>query len=944
MKKVSKLKRMGVKSVNYNENTILINNSFSKNTELLYSVDYQDIDNLKGIKNINFADETKGVKFQDKANKNGFTLSKRVRGKQQVVDINKVKKVSYAQKVFNVSTANNLEIQIYQNLEDIKKIITTNVNNVLYTINSVYKDVAGDDIDIFDKIGQVKVSVDWYNFCRDNPQKRELWEDVYLPNFIKVLERYGLVTKKSKQTNYIKWLQYVVFKNRKNRYCPELRPNEINIIENLIKDSMVNSYLMDLAFTPVSKFVKEANEIPLFDYKFHNERVKRVVLKKLAEDKILKTCEIPLDTKETAYNYLRLISAIRMFAVHNQQGIKLNKNSFVNDNAKRDVEDFTKRFVKSNYKYFCILHDLYGNENVFDAFYNYTILDDARNIQISAEKIKKYITNQVDITKDVSKEKLSEYQNKFKTLSMFLITSYLKEHEDKLNEIIINLKECGSEDEKEKVYQTCANEFIRIFGEFKDVRQVISKYVGKINNIQKFDFHPKLFLYHKSLFYEYIYVMSKFLTIKECRNLFSNLINKYESILSLLELAEIAGLGINQETFRSHMMLFMTDDVAEINPLHKYNISKILFQLKLLRGIRTRDNTTEDSFQMEIERIYQLFNSTTVSLEDLKKELNCGENGGAVKNKFSLKPLKSYLKNDVFLSKQYQYISAYSSTALCNKIMKNREIIRFVIENMVDASNKDNSPMKTYLARVYHDFLGEQVDVLSKNYLLNKKQIEKLIDEVHAVSLEKLIDTIFNKTNKNYKVLVKLYINICYLLLKNINATNSAYLIQIQDYEKLHWVIYRECDKIVYDLSIVNHFMQNSPNKNCRSYRQLVSLLNQDYIKQYVQKPEYEMLTLKYRNVVAHGSLLNDLEVSDFDFMQIKKVTSYFALYQTLIQARLINRTKRVWGEKFNELFVDGNEKSYSTKLCIAMNMPYAYNISRFNNNTIEKYAIKKNN
>lgn len=955
MKKATNIKRMGVKSVHYKDNTVFVEDSFSKETSLLYSLQYDDIDSLDTCQKVEkFYDKSK-VNVTDILNKRGFELSKILKNETLKSRVEKVKNVSYLQNKFNISKTNNIEIQIYNNFEDIKKIITTYFNNVLYTINSLYKDVSNDSSFIFDKIGSLKVGVDWDNFLNDSPSLKQKWEQEYLPNFQKVLNRFGLKTEKNLQINYIKCIQYVAQKNGyKTDFTTKINEKIKQKLDNLLKNEENNQYLLKLALTPTNEFCPEANKIVLYKYFFKNKRIERIVLNKLENDEVLKNLEQKIDENKTVYNYLRLFSAIRQYVVHNNQKIRIENNTHINDNPKRDVAEFASKFAKNNYKYFCILKSLYEqDEDIFNKFYEYTIFEDSKNMGVSMQVVKKKISSLVDITQDVEKENLSEYQNKFKTLVIFVVTEYLKANTEELENIVKNLKECPTLEDKDKIYQDFAKKLVTEFDEFKQLREAIKMYKGEVKKTQNFEFYPKAYLTNQSVFFNAIYVMSKFLTQKESRLMFSKILNKYQSIKNLLEIANLVDVKISQETLRNHKTLFVLDIKDTSNEeyqeyLQEYNIKKIIQQLKILKSIRTKDITTKDYFVNETERIFDLFKCDKIDYDEFKQSLSFDENEEVSKSKFKLKPLKSYLKNEVYLSKQYQYISNFSSTRLCKKIMSNKNLITLVINNMLDKNNPECVQMQQYIARVYHDFKGEVVDIKSSEYMLSENQIEELVDYLHSFKIDDVVDTIFQHTDKNYKVIVRLYMNVCYLIIKNIVTQNSSYIVQIQDYENLYskinnlFMIEAKDRKTNYDLCVVNDFLQNSPNKTCRSYKQLQSLLQKDYIKNYINKAEYLDLLTKYRNAVVHMSLFNDLEAQDFDFNSITNVKSYFGLYQILLQQSLKPFAARVWGEDYYELFEKDNKKQYSTKLCIALNIPFAYNISRFNNNTIEQYAVKK--
>ncbi|MBE5739003.1 MAG: hypothetical protein E7354_04685 [Clostridiales bacterium] len=946
MKKFSNIKRLGVKSVHYANNTVIVEDHFSKNTNILFTAEYENIDDLKSCTNIDKTAENKGVRFTDLKNKNGFELSAMAQKQILKSRVNRVKKVSYTQELFDITTDNNIEVQIFSNLEDVKKVIAPYYNNVAYAINSLYRDISNDDSYGFDKIGSIPVDADWYNFLKDAPDKKEKWTTYIIPSYKKVIARFGIQMEKNQQVNFCKCLEYVAIRNglfvkfKDEKVDPDKLLNKKiqEKLDKLISDKEVNDKLFELAKTPVSEFCAEANAIPLYRYAFigqKGKRIEKIVLDKLEENEILSSLVRKIDENETTYNYLRLLSAIRQYVVHNSRKVRIDKNVFINDTAKRDVEEFAKQFQKNNYKYFCILKELYSDSDILEQFFDYTVFDEARNLKISIDKIKKGITANIDISADVEPDKLSEYANKFRTVTMFALTKYLKENVGEIEDFLANIKVCSSDEEKAGVYEQKAKEFITKFDSFKDIRSVVKKHLGTQKVNEKFDFYPSDINFGRdsNVFFNMLYVMSKFLTVNEARIMFQKIKSKYDSVKSLLKIAELTGVTLSDNLFDRFRMIFDKERVDEYQK-----------QLIVLQSIRTRNGVSQEGFAKELKRIFDMFKKDDISYEEFEKELSLDENQNEIKNKsFKLKPLKSYLRNDVYKSKQYQYISSFASAGICQKIMENKDIVAFVLNGMLYQEGKLSMPMHKYVAKVYHDFRREKIDENSANYLLDQNQISSLVNSLCDLKLENIIEAIFKESRVNYKALVRLYLNICYLFVKNIISLNSTYLIQFQDYENIYKQLHLEdLMDITYDFGVLNNFVENAPNKKCRSYMQLQTLLEKDYIKDYIYTPEYQVLQDRYRNLVVHSSLLFGLDKIDFDFGEVQNISSYFAIYQTLVQRLVEQDAREVWGEKFDEYFALNNGKTYSTKLCIALNMPYAYNISRFNNNTIEKYSNKR--
>ncbi len=114
-------------------------------------------------------------------------------------------------------------------------------------------------------------------------------------------------------------------------------------------------------------------------------------------------------------------------------------------------------------------------------------------------------------------------------------------------------------------------------------------------------------------------------------------------------------------------------------------------------------------------------------------------------------------------------------------------------------------------------------------------------------------------------------------------------------------------------------------------------------------KKIYEELNLNYRNayrnMISHHNVVANIDKSIGDFLKNnnKPMSSYFELYQYLIQREVLNN------ENINETdtFIKAKEyilskNTYSKDLLHILNMPFAYNQARYKNLTIEQLFYDK--
>lgn len=975
-KNIPNIKRMGVKSIHYSGNNVLIEDSFVKgNGQMLFNAKYDDIETLNKEQGLKGA-PLRPISFCDLDNESGFMLTYKVNRDMLVSSINRVKKDSFLQNCANISTDNNIEIQIYNNYQDIRKLIGNYCNHVVYSIDS---NLPKGELH-FDNIGMIFTNSDLENYKFNNDKLEKFIKSSLIPATKVLLENAGILINIKEKVDYAECIKYVCNSNNAqprfgrrydtpdNDFNSPLPQGIKNILNNLEPSETELFKNLGNKMSDEFTYIKHYNNSNIKIKQRINDILYKYFYKTELNTKLRNEMPNTIKQNDIVFDYIRLFSAIRQFSVHGLDDIfnkdkfndKINKN--ILDIAKQDRNNFKNSFVKNNSKYFAILRDIYPDKNVFQEFFDFVLYDSSKNLGISIDNIRKIIfeENKEVILASVKNEQgiMSDFLNKYKTILKFDLYRYFRTQD--VEKYIIKIKQCKNNEEKDIEYQNFAKEY---YDKYKNkildtYKQAILQYVGKKYN-ESINFEPILKSFEDNNFFNCLYVFSKFLTDKEAVDFWSQLINKMESISDLCSLAKCNKVSITNVSK-------ITENVINLEQIDKY-----VETLKIMKSIRMRNCVKKkDKKSIDFKKVYNTFNSNVYSYQDFQNKLKLNENGdicesGNKKHKRDVKPLKQFLRNNVYNSKQYQYILHYSKPEFCKKIIEQKEIIRFALYNMIgeDAKGltqelnirKEKESMYKYISKVYHDFYYEDISETSQNFWLTRQQVDELIDSVKNLSLDNLSNTIFKETDKNYTVIVRLYLNICYLIIKNLMRQNANYYVAIQDYENMYRLLNQntKSSDTEFDFTVLQAYMKYSRNKNSRSLNQLKSLLNKDYIKSvhknFVLDNDYKQMIRRYRNIVCHCSLLENEEI--FGTKQITNITSYFALYQILIQNKLKEDEKRKekkyeenkWFKNNMNLFKLDKDKSYSTKLCIALNFPCAYNMARFNNITIEKYNIKNN-
>ena len=92
-----------------------------------------------------------------------------------------------------------------------------------------------------------------------------------------------------------------------------------------------------------------------------------------------------------------------------------------------------------------------------------------------------------------------------------------------------------------------------------------------------------------------------------------------------------------------------------------------------------------------------------------------------------------------------------------------------------------------------------------------------------------------------------------------------------------------------------------------------------------------ELFIQGYRNAIAH---LNFIRSCDKWICDIGKISSYYALYQYLVQHYMKDEDRNKQHPYYSQV---ERYKTYVKDLVKALNVPFGYNIPRFKNLTIEQ-------
>ena len=653
------------------------------------------------------------------------------------------------------------------------------------------------------------------------------------------------------------------------------------------------------------------------------------------------------------YSVLTLIGKLRHWCVHSEEGkaeFWLYKLDELKDDFKnvldvvynRPVEEINNRFIENNKVNIQILGSVYKNTDIAElvrSYYEFLITKKYKNMGFSIKKLRESMLE----GKGYADKEYDSVRNKLYQMTDFILyTGYINEDSDRADDLVNTLRSSLKEDDKTTVYCKEADylwkkyrESIREVADALDVDN-IKNLSGSNIEIRDNELRKCFISYADSVseFTKLIYLLTRFLSGKEINDLVTTLINKFDNIRSFLEIMDELGLD---RTFTAEYSFFegSTKYLAELVELNSFvkscsfdiNAKRTMYRDALdILGIES-DKTEEDIEKM-IDNILQI---------DANGDKKLKKNNG----------LRNFIASNVIDSNRFKYLVRYGNPKKIRETAKCKPAVRFVLNEIPDAQ----------IERYYEACCPENTALCSAN-----KRREKLADMIAEIEFENFSDAgNYQKANvtsrtheaeikRKNQAIIRLYLTVMYIMLKNLVNVNARYVIAFHCVErdtKLYAESGLEVGNIeknktnltmaVMGVKLENgiiktefdkSFAENAANRYLRNARWYKLILDN------LKKSERAVVN-EFRNTVCH---LNAIRNININIDGIKEVENYFALYHYLIQKHLENRFADKKVERDTGDFISKLEehKTYCKDFVKAYCTPFGYNLVRYKNLTID--------
>ena len=423
-----------------------------------------------------------------------------------------------------------------------------------------------------------------------------------------------------------------------------------------------------------------------------------------------------------------------------------------------------------------------------------------------------------------------------------------------------------------------------------------------------------------------IYTLTLFLDGKEINDLITQLIHKFESISAFVEVMRYEGMPFSVSG-KYDVFNQSREVAAELRVLN--NIARMTRPAAHTKPVMFKDALKVLDMQMDNSEI----DSYVSTLLDPVLSAAGSHNRG----------IRNFIANNVIESSRFHYIIRYGNVNKVKGLINNPRVVRFVLKDIPD----------NQIHRYYRTVTGQDVsfDNSMRRYLADRLTSFSFV-ELRDVRQSDSGASAADKAEKEQKrAMVSLYLTILYLIIKNLVYINSRYFLAFHCVER---------DRLLLDEEHWGKMGQANQDDPDYSYKAFA----RDQLAKYPQKPKVQRYMAQnfansddwairaYRNKIEHMVAVRN---ADRYLNDIREFHSWYELYHYTMQreiraqyewesARESSRTPGrmiVEKEDLNQKTFEYFDKVEKYGTCCrdfikALNVPFAYNLPRYKNLSID--------
>ena len=856
-----------------------------------------------------------------------------------VQDHNQLQAKSAIEKIFfGASYEDNFHVQIAYNVMDIKKLLTVYANNIVFTVNNLLRIEDEDFLGVFGVMNDFEKAQIAYAIIRT-----------------------GLITR-DKGTHPTYYINNDAWNKNQNGLLAALK-NRVNQHKNpnILFFTNVSNYIVNhLGFRKFSDIQKAAKSF---------ESIKKMGLDKCANyfSDAFSDSNGNIDL-EFIYESLRLLGSMRQTAFHSYDisGMPPGGKNFyslfdidikASARTKEIIDTITgnklnalnENFVETNTVNLNILFSAYPHiekKELVKQFYDFSVRKVFKNMGFSVKNLRENILANEPAVKELSGKKYDSVRSKLYSLIDFVIYNYYLSHPQEADDFIEFIRmNCVSkrdaklekiEDEKKQALyrEESARLWKQISGiVLENILPGIDKVQSrdkKLNKELDFDLQEAVLSVVQTpddlnYFAKAMYCICAFLDGKEINMLLDSLINSFENIESLREIAAEVNCPVE---FNSSYSFFN-------------HCGKMADELRFIKSIARMNKGKKASKNSKLHiKSYQYFDSAAIlgeydeeKIKELFRLEERTQKGQKVDH-----TLRNFFINNVIGSNRFNYVIRFINPKHARTIMENEALVSFALQEIDEKQ----------IVRYYLSVRNNEDPLEADSDYMRKKLVDKLM-KVSFSAFEKVSNDASEALEKErLKALVGLYLTIIYLIAKALVRINTSYSIAFGIFERDCEIIKQKAHdeknaSLEEKMRIILSKKKDDPEPEycsitqyfveCGRINRRVKCLIKRNSKHYD-----ENTFRKVRNCAEHLSVVSSFPAY---VSEIKRVESYFDLYHYIL-LRVLKDGAFIKQEKTLEGYeaVLRHQTAYKDFL-YGILAPFAYNQARYINLACKKRFIE---
>lgn len=651
-------------------------------------------------------------------------------------------------------------------------------------------------------------------------------------------------------------------------------------------------------------------------------------------------------TDEEFYSILATLGTIRQMLAH---GIEKNAKSvytigesdkdklmpvqaLMNRLYRERIEALNADFLNKAKNNLTIMFRIFGvtdlaqKRRYVQNYYDFVVRKQYKNKGFSIKKLRETMTLIIPEAQAVKDPRYDSVRQKVTAFFDFALYHHYEEHPDEIDALVNALRSCADETAKIDIYSVEARRVWPLVRRFvldhilPDTAAIKDLVPDKAINPEMLD--GVLINDDAHGFSKLIYMMTIFMDAKEINDLLTTLINKFENIGSFMDV--LKSQGLKSEIDAKYRIFADAWDVAG--------------ELRVINSFaRMRKPTLKARRQMYIEAARVLGDRSTDEAlgEYFDAVLDTGKKADEKPTKRKEMGVRNFIANNVVDTPRFRYLARYADIRSVSQLAKSRPLLTFVLKDIPDeqirryfnAANNTDHPydpaMRDALTDMLVSFSFDNLkDVRNNDRLMNRQEQE---------------------AKRSKQALVRLYLTVLYLTVKNLVYVNSRYFLAFHCVER---------DRLLFD----SEKWRKIPDDKKYHPDYGFSAFARDFLAQYPGKRrvrEYlntnfansdNYAVRSFRNKVEH---LDAVRAAAKYIPDVQSFQSWFELYHYVMQRTLIDQFDFDKGRGYIDLDRLNPKMVAYAKLVLrhgtnckdavkALCVPFAYNLPRYKNLTIE--------